>query len=101
PHPAPSAHIQETLAIDLFLVHNRHKEIARESYKSPAEFRRRHAENRKRVFIELNGATDDATIVFEAVVPIRIRKDDVGSAVGPMFVRGVEETAEIGLDVHY
>ena len=91
--------VQAVPAFYLLLVHHRRKELGREKYQSPAKSWRRDAENGEGMVVQLNDSAHDATFIVKLAVPIRVAEHDVGGAVGTMLVGGVEETAEIGLNM--
>ena len=90
--------IQLIVAVHLLAIHNRHKEIGREKDQSPAKLRRGYADDRERMFVDLNHSAQYAAIILEMGVPIRIAEHDVRSAVETVLIRGVKKTAEIRMN---
>src|SRR5215469_6082320 len=91
------AHIQttETCRVHLLLIDDRHKKIRRDKNQGAAECWRRYANDRKRMFVQLNGSTDHGTIVLEMTVPVRVAEHQIRRAIRPVLIGSVEETAEM------
>jgi hypothetical protein len=96
--PAASAIVQVIRTVHLLVVCYRHNKIGRDEHYSPAKFRRRYAENRKRMLVKLSDTAHRATIIVKMAVPICVTEHDIRSAVRAMLIGGVEETAEIRLN---
>src|SRR6266849_3906763 len=92
------ARIQIIRPLHLLLVDHRHKEIRREKQQGPVELRRRHAEDGKRMLVDLNCAAHNATIILKMYMPVRVAEHNVRSAVRAMLIGAMEETAKIWLD---
>ena len=88
--------IQVILAVNLFLVHKRHKEIRIEKHQGAMKFRRRDPDDGKRMLVHLNCTAHYASVILKIGVPVFITEHDIRSAIRPMLIGGVEETANIG-----
>ena len=48
------------------------------------------------MFVHLDDAAQHAVIIVEMGVPVRVAEHDVRSAIRPVLIGAVEETAQIG-----
>jgi len=96
--PPVAAAIQLAQATHLFMVDEGHEEVGSEEQESAVEAGRRDADDGEGVLVEPNDAADDAGIVVETAVPETVAEGDVGSAVGAVFVRAMNEAAQIRLN---
>ena len=65
------------------------------------KFRRSNTDDCERMFVEADGAANDATIVLKMRVPIAVGKDDVRSAVRAVLIGAVDEASEMGLHAQH
>src|SRR5215469_14735407 len=84
--------------VHLVVHHNGHKETGRKSYQSSTESRRCDADDRDGMVVEVNGMAHDARIVVKMRVPICIAEHHIRSAVWPILIRSVKNTAKIRLN---
>src|ERR1700730_9520753 len=96
--PTVSAIVQEIRAVGLLLLNDWHKEIGRENQNTPAESRRRYANDGERMIVQLNNTADHAAIILEMAVPIGVGEHDIGSAVWAMLIGWADHSAEVGLN---
>lgn len=68
-----------------------------EKHPGPIKLRGRDADDSKRMFVQLDDAADNASIILKTSVPIRIAEHDIWSAMGAMLIGGMNEPAEIRL----
>ena len=93
------AQVQGARPRQLLLVHDRHKQIRMEHHQRSMKFRRRHADNRKRMLVHLNCTAHHSMIIMEMSVPVRIAENDIRSAVRPVLIGGVEDTPNMRLNL--
>ena len=97
-YPTVSARIQEVRTLYLLLVNHWHKEIGRAEQQSPVEPEWSYTEDGKRVFVDPDNAAHHVRIILKMHVPIRVCENHIRSAVWPVLIGAVEETAKIGLN---
>src|SRR5581483_4159698 len=98
-NPMFVANVKEIHVAQLFLVHDRYKEIRRDKHQCALEVRRRHGDDSKRMLVYLNYSANHARVILKTRMPIRVRQNDIWNAVRSVLVAAVEEIAQIWLDV--
>src|ERR1700733_7166575 len=83
---------------DLRQVQNGSPEVSGEEELSATEIRRRNANDRVGVLVDLNDVPHYCPVGVEAGSPAVIAQDDVGRAVLAMFISRMEKPAEIRLN---
>src|SRR5579871_1649250 len=97
--PASASNIERSVAVDLLLVDHRYIEIRHEEQDRAVEVLRRDAEDREGMLVQAYDAAHDAAIALKTALPETVAQDDVRRAIRPALVGGVEEAAEIRLQV--
>src|SRR5215831_7116389 len=97
-NPAGRAGVEKIGSLDLFSIHDGHKEIGREKQYSALELRRRYTNDGERILVQLNRTAHHRTIFLEMSMPISIRQHDIRSAVRAVLIRAVEEAAHVRLN---
>ena len=77
------------------------KKSGEKNNRVPWKLRRRHADDGKRMLVQLDHAAHHAAIILKMAVPIRVHEHDIRSAVGAVLIGGVEETAKIRLNAQH
>ena len=96
--PTVSAITQAAPALHLFLVNDRHKEIRRENQNTTAEPGRRHADDRKRMLVELDRAAHHVAVILKMAMPVGVGEHDIRSAVRSVLIGGVDDAPEVRLN---
>ena len=92
--PAGPASIH-VVAIQKRVFHERHKETGIEKQKSSVKFGRRYTKDGEWMFIQQHHTAYCAAIVLKTRMPIIVSQNDIGSAIGPVFIARMKEMAEI------
>src|SRR5579872_1836964 len=93
-----SPFIQYRSGVHLCLIDDRHVEIGRTEYQRSDKTWRCYTDDRERAPVQADDSTDNGAIVVETAVPIRIAQNEIGGAVGAMFIGAVKEAAEMRLN---
>ena len=83
-HPPVPARVQ--IISELSDVYDRYEQIGIKKHQSSVKLRRRDADNRKRVFAQLDDTPYHAGVILKMRVPIRIAKHNIRSAVWPLLI---------------
>src|SRR5690242_18818709 len=94
---AVAAVVQQTAAQQRLLVHERDVEIGIHDQQRAAEFWRRDADDRERMFVELNSASYYGRIVVEAGMPIRVAEDSIGRAIHSVLIGAMKKAPAVWL----
>src|SRR5215469_12355107 len=90
-----AANIEDVFSVHLLLINDWHEEVHRHEEQGPAETRRGNADDRERMFIELNGPADHVAIILKPAVPKCIAEHEIRCTVGTMLVGAAEEAPQI------
>ena len=100
-NPASITAIVWIASAHFFLIDNRQEEIGRDEKQGSLEPGWRYADDCVWMLVDLNGAAHCGSITLETGVPIRVCEHDVGHAVRPVLIGGMEESAEIRMNAQH
>ena len=97
-HKSHAARVEDVRVADLLVIDHRRVKVGEEEEHCPMKLGRGDSDDREGVLVDPDHAANGARVIVEMRAPVAVREDDIGRAVGPVFVRGVKEAAEVRLD---
>src|SRR5580704_7969817 len=97
-NPTAAACVQAVLVLE---ADDGHKEIGREQQKGSLKLRRSYTDDREGTLVHFHRTAHRAGIILEMTVPISVAEYDIRSAVGAVLIGGMEETANVRLNLYY
>src|SRR5262249_27390656 len=87
--------VRPILELILVVVNHRYKKGRREKQHGSAELRRSDTDDGERLLVHRNNTAHHAAVTLKMTLPVPVGQNDVGSAVWALFVRRVQQSAEV------
>src|SRR5215469_11145012 len=91
----------QALPMHLLLVDDRNEEIRRDEHQCPAKLRRRHANDRERMLVQLDDPAYYIAVILKAAVPVGKAEHQIRRAIRTALIRRAKKAAKIGMNLEH